>query len=477
MPPTEAAPPRKTLEDLDPDEIIPKNVRQEPDAGMVDSIRRRGQLAPVGVLKAPDGRLFLRFGDRRRLACIALGRTVEAVVVEATEETLADEINKIFDQLAENDDREPLTAADRAYAVDGLFELGADEQTIERETGYSRAEITAARKAAKSKTARTLAAQYPLTMPQLAVIMEFDDAPEVAEELARAAKDNPGQFDHLAEEAREDRAEAAMITARTAELTGQGVRVAGEHMPYEKRIEYWNGADGRQLTPETHKDCPGAVVLLRISGYDDNRKVDETGYCTDPKANGHKKRSGLGQPEVSPEEATAEHKRVIEGNKSWRAATAVRRRWLRDVLLARKDPPAGADQFIARAIAAADRHLINAMTTMSGGKHPVARELLGVTGKDTWNSVTREYDSPLTDSLSGISDQRAQMATLALIIGSYEGQAADPQTWRSPSRPPREYLSALAGWGYGVSEIEQGVVDAAGTASTPALAAAAAGED
>ena len=72
MHPTEtAAPPGKTLELLNPAEIIPRNVRQQVDAKMVDSLRRRGQETPVGVLRTPGGQMFLRFGDRRRLACIA----------------------------------------------------------------------------------------------------------------------------------------------------------------------------------------------------------------------------------------------------------------------------------------------------------------------------------------------------------------------------------------------------------------------
>jgi ParB family chromosome partitioning protein len=476
MPPTEtAAPPGKTLELLNPAEIIPRNVRQEPDAEMVDSIRRRGQLEPVVVLKAPDGSLFLRFGDRRRLACIALGRPVEAVVTAATDEEVADLITSILDQLAENDDRKPLTAADRAYAVQYLFELGVDEQAIEKETGYSRAEITAARKARKSDTARTLAAQYPLDMTQLAVIAEFDDAPELATGLAETARDNPAQFTHAAQLARDEREDAAMLAARAAELAEQGYAVGYERPHYEFLLTYWAGPDRKPLTPENHKDCPGSVVVLRTLAYADSRRVDESWWCTDPKGNGHK-RLRTGQAERSPEEASAERSRVVEGNKAWKSATIVRQNWLRGVLLARKDLPGGAALFVARAIAAAEHHLTNAMSTMSGGSHTIARSLLGVEEDSRTGYTTgRGWVTPLLDLLGEVSEQRAQVITLALILGAYEQQTADPQTWRYPSPPPQQYLTALAAWGYPLSPIEQGVVDAA--TKTPTAAAATAEQD
>lgn len=461
MPPTEtAAPPGKTLELLSPAEIIPRNVRQEPDAEMVDSIRRRGQLEPVVVLKAPDGSLFLRFGDRRRLACIALGRPVEAVVTAATDEEVADLITSILDQLAENDDRKPLTAADRAYAVQYLFELGVDEQAIGKETGYSRAEITAARKARKSETARTLAAQYPLDMTQLSVVTEFEDTPEIAASLAEVARDNPAQFTHAAQLARDEREEAVMLAARAAELTTQGFTVGDQRPHYENMLSYWAGPDGKPLDPENHKACPGSIVTLQAFGYGESRRVSESWFCTDPKQYGHKQLR-TGQPAKDPEEASAERRLVRENNTAWRAATTVRQQWVSDVLLARKDLPDGADRFIVRAIAAAENHMINALTTMGGGKHVSGRQMLGGIEKDTYERAESGWVSPLVKSLEGISEQRAHMTTLALIVGAHEDLAADTETWRRPSRAACEYLSALASWGYMPSPIEQGVIDAA----------------
>ena len=470
--------PAPYLELLDPARITVKNVRRaNPDQQFIESIRELGNFQPIGVLRTPDGELILRFGLQRLQACIETGRKVLAMVIDGTAGTSDADIERILLQLAENDRRRDLTAGERAGAVAELFALGADARTVGRRTGLGKSEIAAARKTAKSETARTLAAQYPLTLDQAAVIAEFDDTPELATDLAEVARDNPAQFAHAAEMARDERDEAAMIGARAAELTAQGYTVSSERPHYENMLSYWGAPDGKPLDPENHKDCPGSIVALQAHGYGESRRVSESWFCTDPQGNGHKKRSGNGQPAKDPEEAVAERKLVRENNTAWRAATTVRQRWLRDVLLARKDLPAGAALFIARAIAGAENHMINALTTMGGGRHKSARELLGNIEKDTYDQAKGGWTSPLVESIAGISEQRAHMISLALIVGAYEDLAADTDTWRHPSRAACEYFTALESWEYTLSPIEQGVVDAARTAKTPAAAAATAGEE
>lgn len=463
-----------TLEVLDPASITVRNIRDaQPDQQLIDSVRENWVMQPIGVLRTPDGELVLRFGGRRRLACIEVGCRVPALVVEGTAGTAEAEITRIFEQWDENENRQDLTTGERAAAVAQLFEFGANASAVKHRTGYDRAEIAAARKTATSDTARALADQYPLTLLQAAAIADFGDDPEIADELAQAATRNPGQFDHHVQRARDNRADQAMIAKHAAELDEQGIKVTTERLSYENLISYWTGTDGKQLDRESHKDCPGNVVVLHLMGYD-NRRVDESWYCTEPQGNGHKKRRGDGgQPEASPEEAAAERKRVRDGNKDWRSATTVRQRWLKDVLLQGKDVPAGAALFTVKVLAAADSYLIHAFTPMSGGKHSTARELLGGIEKDTWISSGEGYKSPLIDSLTGISEQRAHMDTLALVVGACESLTADPQTWRTPSRATGEYLTTLAGWGYDLAPAEQSVVDAV-QAKAAAIAEAAA---
>jgi ParB family transcriptional regulator, chromosome partitioning protein len=461
-----------TYEMLDPEQITVRNIRQAvPSKQLIDSIAEHGVLQPIGVLRTADGELVLRFGDRRRQACAELGFLVPALVVEGTVGTPEAEIERIFGQLDENENREDLTVAERVTAVEALFSLGTSATVIARKTSLSKEDIAAARKAAASGTARTLAAQYPLTLDQAAVIAEFDDDPETAARLAAAARDEPSHFDYMAQEARGDREEAALIAARAAELTAQGIKVTVDRPSYQNNIRDWAGADGKQLTPETHKACPGNVVHLQVWNAP---KVEEDWFCTGPKELGHRKRNLSGDPGKTAEEAASERRWVIAGNKAWRAAATVRQRWIRDVLLQRKTVPDHAALFTAQALAGADSFLIRAFSNMSGGTHATARELLGGIGKNTY-SGNGKWVSPLLESLNGVSEQRAQVVTLALVIGAYEYITAEAVTWRTPSPASREYLATLDGWGYHPSAIELAVIN--GTKNAIADHASADGED
>jgi ParB family transcriptional regulator, chromosome partitioning protein len=460
---------------LDPAKITVRNIRQAvPGQQLIDSVREYGVLQPIGVLRTPDGELVLRFGGRRRQACIEIGCQVPALVINGTAGTPEAEIDRIFEQIQENDNREDLTTADRASAVEELFSYGATETVVARRTGYGKAEIAAARKAAASETARTLAAQYPLTLDQAAAIAEFDDDPETAARLAETARDEPGQFAYSVQEARDDREDAAAVAAHAAGLAEQGITVVAERPNYQNNNRDWAGPDGKKLTWETHKNCPGHVVFLDAYGRSSDKRVQESWFCTDPKGNGHRKFTYTGAPEKTPEETAAERRRVIDGNKAWRTATTVRQRWVRDVLLQRKTIPDHAALFTAQALAGADSFLIRAFSNMSGGTHATARELLGGIGKNTY-SGNGKWVSPLLESLNGVSEQRAQVVTLALVIGAYEYITAEAVTWRTPSPASREYLATLDGWGYHPSAIELAVIN--GTKNAIADHASADGED
>jgi ParB family transcriptional regulator, chromosome partitioning protein len=464
-----------TYELLDPDQITVRNIRQAvPSKQLIDSIGEHGVRQPIGVLRTADGELVLRFGDRRRQACAELGFLVPALVVEGTAGTTGAEIERIFGQLDENDNRQDLTVAERVLAVEALFSLGTSATVIARKTGLGKEDLAAARKAAASETARTLAAQYPLTLDQAAAIAEFDDDPETAARLAETARDEPGQFAYSVQEARDDREDAAAVAAHAAGLAEQGITVVAERPNYQNNNRDWAGPDGKKLTWETHKNCPGHVVFLDAYGRSSDKRVQESWFCTDPKGNGHRKFTYTGAPEKTPEETAAERRRVIDGNKAWRTATTVRQRWVRDVLLQRKTIPDHAALFTAQALAGADSFLIRAFSNMSGGTHATARELLGGIGKNTY-SGNGKWVSPLLESLNGVSEQRAQVVTLALVIGAYEYITAEAVTWRTPSPASREYLATLDGWGYHPSAIELAVIN--GTKNAIADHASADGED
>jgi ParB family chromosome partitioning protein len=400
---------------------------------------------------------------------------IPADVVEGTTGTPQAEIDRIFEQLDENDSRKDLTAADRARAVQELLDLGVKPTVVARKTGLSKDEVAAASKVAASDVARTLAEQYPLDLVQSAAIAEFEDDGEAVKKLKEAAQDGRGKFAHALQAARDARTDREAIAARVTELKERGITVTSGFMSYENALEQLTGPDGNRLTPETHEKCPGNVVIVSI-GWSHN--VRESWYCTDPKANGHKRYrfSSNGNTQSS-----EDRKKVLAGNKAWRSAEKVRLDWLRE-FLARPKAPADAVQYTLQAFALADHHLRFAMDHRASGQHATARELLGLPRAEgsVWSTPPEVYTA-----MTQANPQRAQVIALAIVLGAHEGQTG-VHSWRNPTMETANYLETLARWGYDLSEIEQNLVTGAhdfrakveaAIKENEATAAAAAGDD
>ena len=139
----------------------------------------------------------------------------------------------------------------------------------------------------------------------------------------------------------------------------------------------------------------------------------------------------------------AERRKVIENNRSWRAAEDVRRQWLTQ-LFARKSPPKGAQRYVLAEFARAHWRLCNKI----GQGHQLACQLLGL--------ESPSHDT-LFDAMTTASDGRAQVLALAIVLGAYEDHTST-ETWRSPTPQDRDYLAKLVEWGYQLSDIEAGVL-------------------
>lgn len=442
--------------------LVDGNVRLDPrlDKDFLASVKDDGVLVPVLAVRTSGGKVRVKDGQRRTLAAVKAGHTAIQVIVLGDENTTtAGAAERIFEQYTINTRRAALTAAEQAAAVATLFALEVPAETIQKRTRLSGDQVAAAQKLAASKKATAAAAKYDLDLLQGAGIAEFERDKETYNSLMQAAQRSSGELAHVLQRARDARDDQAAIAARTAELVEQGIKVStGEGLNWEYAIHFWAGSDGKELTEKTHKDCPGKVAVLRIYGYDKTRKVHENWFCEDPKANGHKRlRSSGNGSEQSPED----RKRVLAGNKDWRSAEKVRRDFLRELLARPKLPDGGTGRsrdlvFILEAFARSDHRLIRyGMEHRMAGQHAMARELLGL-GRD---DKSRGWDAPseVYEAMLKASPARAQVIALAIILGAYEA-ATDVQSWRNPATDTADYLEALAGWGYGLSEIEQKLV-------------------
>lgn len=332
-----------TLQMIDPTTlVIDTNVRLDPktDRSFVASIRQHGVLSAITGQADAEGNVHVRMGQRRTLAAVEAGRETVPVMVLPAEAT-DDDAARIIEQLAENDHREAITDSDRVAAVDALTGLGLTASQIQRRTNRPKAEVAAALSVKDSVTAREGVETAALTLEQGATVAEFEADPEAVEALMAAAAEGRG-FEHKAQQLRDERERQALYDAKAEELTAQGLTVIvppsyfekGEH-PAAERLSGLVNADHSDLTPESHAECPGHAVAVRVDSrwnHDEGRQawvVTVQHYCTNPQAHGHVdryastnsgKKRAEDMTETEREQAKTERREVIENNKAWASA-------------------------------------------------------------------------------------------------------------------------------------------------------------
>jgi ParB family chromosome partitioning protein len=139
----------------------------------------------------------------------------------------------------------------------------------------------------------------------------------------------------------------------------------------------------------------------------------------------------------------------------------VRKQWLTG-FLARKGAPKDAARYIAATLARGGHDVRKAMENA----HPTACELLGL---DAPAGCYSGKPNPISVALETAPAARLTVITLAVLLGAAE-DATSRSSWRTPTSETCAYFSALAGWGYPLSLVEQLVCNpdgpAAGSAPT-----------
>jgi ParB family transcriptional regulator, chromosome partitioning protein len=136
-----------------------------------------------------------------------------------------------------------------------------------------------------------------------------------------------------------------------------------------------------------------------------------------------------------------------------REAEVVRRDWLNQ-FLTRKTPPKDAARWIAVTLATGSHEVRRAMED----GHRLATQLLGLADTDTTWRPWSAAPHPIADAAATASPARATMLTLAVLLAGFE-QATGRHIWRNPTGAIRSYFTALAEWGYPLSEVERQVVE------------------
>lgn len=474
------------VEYVDPSTVLlGKNIRTDPELTeeFLDSVKTLGVHTPCPAVRTADGEIKLMFGSRRRAAAIANDIKLPVFVIGDEDTSKQGQVDRLFAQWDENEQRAPLTAQDKAAFVQTMLDLKISQTQIKKRAGLDKAAVDQARKVAASKRVMTAAPLEDLEMA--ATIAEFDTQgdTEAVDQLNLAIQGGSGQFRHAAQNARDSQAErfqkrdvlaelaAAGITVLIEDESGDPVTADGTKINWQQLLAYWKTADGERLTEESHAPCPGhAAFVRRTSDWEDGHYVyrwEPAYYCTDPQGNGHQERSSSpsGKKEDTPEakeEAARQRRIVIDNNKQWRAARTVRQTWLKE-LLTRKNVPADALPVILGALTGAwwtrwDRSLSEAI---SNG-HSLAGELLGLTGKGTDSA-----GELITAALRTASPDRQQVIALGMVLAAWETTLID-DTWRrfveglpqskyhrNTTSVEGEYLLLLESWGYSLSDIEK----------------------
>ena len=486
--PTETS--ASTLEHLDPASlVIDANVRSDPrlDPHFVASVRERGVLEPVVAYRDEHGQVVVQYGQRRTLAAQQVERPTIPVLLSRTPPATVD---RLVDQWVENEHRAALTGRERVEAVAQMTLAGLSVGQIAKRTATPRKQVEAAAAASASQAA-TQAADT-LTLDQAATVAEFDDDDDAVATLVAAAEQGRG-FDHAVQRLRDDRAESAALARAAAALAETGVTVVDKPSWNDETtlpLDRLRDADANRVDPETHATCPGNVAWVTAapayryawnggdeedyddeaddeSGDEEGPQADEpevdlwptrvtvgcTGWAehghTDAyasRASGHGTTGRVPASEMTDEQretAKASRRHTIASNKDWKAATQVRKTWLRQ-FAQRKTAPIGTEVYLARQIS--DRRYQPSVE---------AHDLAGYS------------QAEIAHELTTATPKRALHLALVLALASWESGLNDG-TWRDTYGQPEHAaaLTALAGWGYDLSDIEARIV--AGTAHQPA---------
>ncbi|MFC4859281.1 hypothetical protein [Actinophytocola glycyrrhizae] len=457
--------------------------------------------APILAYRDESGDLVVLEGQMRTLQAVEAGRAEVPVWVQpppAADEKTAT-IDRIINQLGENDHRTPMTRGDVYQAYQQLRLLGLSATAIARRRSRPKRVVEDSLRVGDSELAAKAADKYDLTLEQAAVIAEFEDLGdlETAKELILTAVEKPANFAVLAQRKRDDRVEAERFqqaeAALVEQLTAAGVTI------FDDSIPEWTGQarvlnrlrptpedePGTELTAEAHADCPGDGAWI-FEGYDDNdQRIPVARYgCADFRAHGHALShapagqveygsgtattlattgasdnvttdgttddglSELARAELEREKARIERRWVIQNNKDMDAATKVRHEWLAN-FARRSSAPKFARKWLAQQKLNGSYDLRRAMER----GHRLAHKLLKLP-EPGYGQV-----SGLIEKIENASEPKATVWDMYLTLAAQE-EGFQRNAWRSPSTAEKEHMSMMILLGHQAHDVERKVVTA-----------------
>lgn len=511
-----------TFEHLDPHTlVVDTNVRDvaDLDVEFVANIKEHGVLIPIAAVRASDGQVLVRMGQRRTLAAREAGLPCVPVYVRPLQD--GDEatqlIQRVAEQIVENDQRQQLTEAQRARGIQQMLAAGASVTKVAKKLSIAKTTVKDAATVNKSATASTALDSGQLSLSEAAILAEFADMPGALERLTAAA--GTRGFDHEVERLRQDYLSWQAEQAAIQPWRDKGFRVLDERpRPWDIDyigLSYLIDANGEAVTGDIAHDPAVWVVYLdedtAVFDAETGEEIDESSVDWDTEED----------PQATPKDGLR-HANTVKDGYAYRphfycvnytaAGLTPDERFLRNAGVPSDTAAtaAGDDSDEAAAARAAtlakaqaqqaeherrERRKVIALNRLGEAATTVRRDFVakllarktlpkgagifiatclvreprlvteyyGTTAAAELLGVTEgEAMRQLVEDLPPTGDGRALVVTLAIILGGLEARATK-DAWRSGGRQQylrysvgtAEYIAFLAANGYELSDIER----------------------
>jgi ParB family chromosome partitioning protein len=221
-----------TLEHLNPNGLVlDTNVRDDAavDTDFLASVKEHGVLTPIAAMRENDGTVRVRAGQRRTVAARQAGLNTVPVYVRPASggDEKAQVVERVAEQIVENDKRRALSDAQRARGIQQMIDSGLSVAKVAKKLAVGKDMVKAAETAAKSGAALEALEGGQISLTEAAVLTEFEqDGAEAVARLVTAA--GTPQFDHLVAQLRSERASAHALAEATAHYTERGFTIVDD---------------------------------------------------------------------------------------------------------------------------------------------------------------------------------------------------------------------------------------------------------
>lgn len=391
---------------------------------LVESMRSLGQLAPIIVVENGD-RFVTIAGHRRTAGAKKLAwETVAAIVFPQ-----GTEVTQLKALIAENTQREDMTAVEESQTIQTALKLGATKDEVAKATGRTAQQIEATKAVAKAPKA-IVEATAQASLEEAEALVEFATDDKAIEKLTEVV--GSGRFPHVLEALRQERDRARKVNEAHIKLQADNTRILEHNQTWyfpAKRL------DELKIKPRDHVDCKGHGAVVNNSG-------EIVYWCTDCRLHGVKGHVAGERQEKTEEQKEAERAKR-QSRAAHRAATTVRLTFITGTLKTKRDK---VDSKIAKwCLDYAWRHGVTSPGSAAGAQ---ATAIAGEKPSSPLNGLLAQAIADFEKRLEQENKNHGMTVSFSDYISSGKWSV----------KPVLAYFEVLQSEGYTLSEAEEAFV-------------------